>query len=195
MDMFSSPGNKQLDHFVSRHPHWSLGGIPRGCIALPTRPSASLLCQPPMDDNPAMAHSPLGEPTSGLHDHSFLLGFRCTVAPTSQTASARVQGSDSTPLSRDVPQLLGRTIADPRWPLLCVVLSGRCFREGKFRLRASKLTQMNMVPLIATSPLSTFCGFNVSQRGWSPCAQVIPGTSEECVFCIFINPRLGSIAL
>ena len=81
---------------------------------MPFRPSASLLSQPPMNRHPTMAPSSLGEPTFGLHDHGSLMGFRCMVAPTSQTASTKVQGLDSSPLSRHVPQLLGRTFATPK---------------------------------------------------------------------------------
>jgi len=70
-----------------------------------------LLCQPPLVHNKQMVTSFERKPPLRVYDHSALLGFKCMVAPTNQTASEGHPQFHNTPIPRDVQELLGRVNA------------------------------------------------------------------------------------
>ena len=84
LDMFASPGNHQLKHFVFKVS--TLAGRSTRCIKLPTLGRNPLLCQSPIESNIRMVKPPLVEPPFNMHDDNPLLGLNTMVAPTSKTS-------------------------------------------------------------------------------------------------------------
>ena len=138
LDMFSSPGNKQLDHFVSRHPHWEASLV--DALHCPLDQVHHCYANPPW--------TIIQQWLIRLWENPHLVCM--TIVPYWVSAvwwplllKLQVPGCKAVivpPFQGMFLNCWGEPLPPPRWPLLCVVLSGRCFREGKFRLRASKLT-------------------------------------------------------
>ncbi len=70
-----------------------------------------LLCKPTMENHQPMAAQTVGQQASNLRVNNTLLGFKCMVAPTAQTAGEGNPKFSNTPILGDVQELLGRTNA------------------------------------------------------------------------------------
>ena len=117
----------------------TLSGRPNRRIALPSRRFVQVLRQPALEYNSRLAQSSLAKPPHHLHVHCSPLGFRTMVAPTSENASAAHKGNFDPPFHGMFSDCLGTCMPPPRWPLLCVLLSGACWRQNKSRLKVSTI--------------------------------------------------------
>jgi hypothetical protein len=100
-----------------------------------------MLCQSPLENHPSLASQAVEATKDGLLVNSTLLGFSHVVAPFGKNAGPKDKGIFNRPFSGYVQKLLrGRDAPPPRWHLLSVILSGRYYKEGKFRLKVSRLT-------------------------------------------------------
>ena len=85
-----------------------------------------LLCKPPLENNQPLAAQIAPKQPPAVHVGGPLLGFKCMVAPTSQTACQGDPKFSHSPISRDVQELLGRVHATSK---VAPSLSN-CVRKG-----------------------------------------------------------------
>jgi hypothetical protein len=136
IDMFASPGNSQLPEFCARTPHWgatlvdalhcSLNRV-QSCYANPPWP----IIHPWLNrlrENPTLTCLMVVP----YWDSTVWWLLKLHVLHTPWVVVQPFHG-----MFRDC---WGHSMPPPRWPLLCTVLSGAAFREGKFRMRGSRLT-------------------------------------------------------
>ena len=136
IDIFASPGNAQLEKWVSRYPHWGAWA----CNALDMDLSQVRNC---------WANPPWTLIQQWLHRLQQAPWVKCLMAVPfwvgsswwPQLVKLQVRGS---PVVLVQPRwglftsCLGEAMPPTRWPLLCVMLSGACWRANKFRLKVSK---------------------------------------------------------
>lgn len=93
-----------------------------------------MLCQPPLENNFALAEEGAGAPRSTMHVDSPLLGFSHMVAPLGKVASTWDQGAGDPPCPGMFWNCLGELMPSPRWHLLCVIISGSAYKGRKSHL-------------------------------------------------------------
>ena len=138
IDMFASPGNSQLPEFCARTPHWGaklvdalhcpLNGV-QSCYANPPWPIIHQWLNR-LRENPTLTC--LMVVPYWVSAVWWPLLLKLHVPHTPFVVVPPFHG-----MFRDC---WGHSMPPPRWPLLCTVLSGAAFREGKFRMRESRLT-------------------------------------------------------
>ena len=135
IDMFSSPGNAQLQNWVSRYPHWGAWGV--NALELDLSPVESCWANPPWNLVSRWLVRLRSAPW-----------VKCLLAVPWWVGSSwwpllvklHVRG---TPVVLVQPReglfqnCLGEKMPPTRWPLLCLMLSGASWRENKFRLKVS----------------------------------------------------------
>jgi hypothetical protein len=138
VDMFASPGNALLQKFVSRWPHWQAWGV--DALAMPMEGVKDCYANPPWT---------LIQPW--LHRLRATPHVRCLMIIPYWVSSVwwplllRLLEPNSPqilipPFWGMFTNCMGERMPRPRWPLLCVIASGACYRADKHRLRALKVT-------------------------------------------------------
>ena len=138
VDMFASPGNTQLKKFVSRWPHYQA----IGCNAL------EVDLQDPKFAVPLWANPPwtiILAWLERLRRHPHLV---CGMAVPKWVGTvwwpllARLH-MKGTPIIEICPReglflnCQGDPLPSTKWPLLCLILSGQCYKENKFLMKTS----------------------------------------------------------
>ena len=139
VDMFASPGNAQLRAFVSRWPHHQ--AIAVNALDCDLQPLRQVYADPPLDLNFSVASETSEEPAFDMFDGVAPLGWDLMVAPVSETAHPGDTSDFSAPEVGHFPKLPGGMMPPTKWPLLCLLLSGRHYKENKFRLKISNYIQ------------------------------------------------------
>jgi hypothetical protein len=122
VDMFASPGNRQLNKFVSRHPHWQAWGV--DALRCPLESLAEVYANPPWTIISAWLVRLMQNPH-----------LRClTVLPWWASTSwwpllARLHVPLSPvvqiqPFQGMFQDCYGNWMPRPKWPLVCILLSG-----------------------------------------------------------------------
>jgi hypothetical protein len=137
VDMFASPGNHQLQHFVARWPHHQ--AIACNALEVDLKPEIFHCCwaNPPW--------TIISDWLSRLRENPQV---RCQVAVpywvgTSWWPQLVKMHERHSPVILIHPReglftnCLGLRMPPTNWPLLCLILSGRNYREGKFLLKIS----------------------------------------------------------
>ena len=137
VDMFVSPGNHQLQHFVARWPHHQ--AIACNALEVDLRPEIfhCIWANPPW--------TIISDWLSRLRENPQV---RCQVAVpywvgTSWWPQLVKMHERHSPVILIHPReglftsCLGLRMPPTKWPLLCLILSGRNYREGKFLLKIS----------------------------------------------------------
>jgi len=135
VDMFSSPGNSQITKFVSRWPHWQAWGC--NALEMDLAPVEHCWANPPwklilpwlerLRENPHI---------------NCLLAVPWWVGSVWWPLLVRLHRR-GTPVVLVKPRwglftnCLGQEMPPTRWPLVCLTLSGSCWRENKFHLKVS----------------------------------------------------------
>jgi hypothetical protein len=126
IDMFASPGNCQLSRFVSRHPHWQAWGV--DALQCPLEAVNACYANPPW--------SVIGAWLQRLRQNPHL---KClTLLPWWVSTSwwpllVRLHVPHS-PIIQVLPynglfqNCLGQSMPMPRWPLVCILLSGSSWK-------------------------------------------------------------------
>jgi hypothetical protein len=136
VDMFASPGNHQLPLFVSRWPHWEACQV--DALKCPLEGFHHCYANPPW--------GVIAQWLQRLRENPHLL---CVlVCPYWVSAPwwplllrMQVKGSRALvikPFKGMFSNCLGQSMPAPRWRLLCVVLSGQCWRPAGSGLKALK---------------------------------------------------------
>ena len=89
----------------------SLAGNGTGCPKVPLAEPFRLLCKPSLEGYKSMVAKIKGKQAPKVHAHSPILGFKCMVAPTSETARQGDPRFFNQTFSWDVQKLLGRVHA------------------------------------------------------------------------------------
>ena len=86
-DLFASPGNKKLEKFVSRWPHWEASAV--DALQCPLDNLGGVICQPPLVSNSKIPLSVETVSNDKNSDDCTLLGFHCVVAPINKDENSR----------------------------------------------------------------------------------------------------------
>jgi hypothetical protein len=137
IDMFASPGNAQLTNFIARHPHWQAVGV--DALKCPLEGVGDCYANPPwtlilqwlcrLQQNPQVRCLLVAPYWVSATWWPLLVKLHCP--GTLALLVPPYQG-----MFRDCQ---GRSMNAPRWPLLCIMLSGQHYRANKFRLKTSTL--------------------------------------------------------
>jgi hypothetical protein len=137
VDMFANPGNAQLPQFCSRAPHWAallvdalhcpLGGVPC-CYACPPWTIIHHWLNR-LKDNPTLRCLIVVPYWVSATWWPLILKLHVTQSPCIIVP----------PFQGMFRNCWGEAMPPPRWPLLCTLLSGSAFKEGKFHLKESML--------------------------------------------------------
>ena len=137
VDFFASPGNSQLKNFVSRWPHHQ--AIAVNALECDLKNFSTAYANPPwtlilqwllrLKANPHLQVLTVVPFWVGTTWWPLLTRLRVTDHPV-------VKVNPAWGLFRNC---LGEDMPPTRWPLLCVMLSGKAFKENKFRLKISKI--------------------------------------------------------
>ena len=142
-----------------------LAGTGGRCPEVPLAKRSGLLCKSALENNWSLASQAKRKQTSEMHAHSPLLGFKCMVAPNSETArQGNPKFSDKT-LSGDVQKLLGRVHA---LSTLAPSLSG-CIRSGLQAKQVSLEAQDTYLRGLKSiqrynASFKLFCGFCICKN-------------------------------
>jgi hypothetical protein len=140
-DMFASPGNNKLPQYACRWPH--VGAKLVDSLHCPLKEVSTCYANPPWTLISAWLHR--------LKEHPSITCVMITPLWVSAPwwpllVKLRVPGSPAIrvhPFWWMFQNFLEEDMPPTRWPLLCTILSGRNWREGKFRLRTSEFTWTN----------------------------------------------------
>ena len=116
----------------------SLGSKVGGCSELPFGGNRRLLCQSPLESNWQVVGKTQEKQTDQVFDGNTQVGFSVVVAPTYKNANPKNKSNLHRTSVGTFCKLSGGLNAPPKWPLICVLLSGRCWRENKLKLKALK---------------------------------------------------------
>ena len=86
-DLFASPGNKQLNKFVSRWPHWQASGV--DALKCPLDNLGGVICKPPLVNHLKISPKIKTVPKCPSFNGAPLLGFSHMVAPINKNESAK----------------------------------------------------------------------------------------------------------
>jgi hypothetical protein len=137
VDMFASPGNHQLQKFVSRYPHWQ--AIEVDALKCPLQNIEACYANPPWKIISPWLHR--------LRENKHL---QCMLIVPYWVSSAwwplilklHVKGTPSfliKPFQGMFKNCWGESMPSPHWPLVCLVVSGRAYRPNKSALKLKTL--------------------------------------------------------
>jgi hypothetical protein len=118
----------------------TLGSKSGGCHELSTSTGRQLLCKPPLEFGGGVARKVEKRKTHKVFTSGTPMGFHLVVAPTSQNAHPKNTSVPNRTKMGTFCKLHGGGDAPPRWPLLCILLSGQFWREGKHQFKPLRLT-------------------------------------------------------
>ena len=170
VDMFASPGNHQLQKFVSRYPHWQ--ATASDALKCPLEKFTEVYANPPW--------KVIGKWMNRLRKNPRLKCLMITPLWAScgwwpQLLKMHVKGSPAIvipPYPGMFKNCYGELMPAPRWPLICTVLSGKAWRTNKFRLKTSKLfwpPQKICRGMIGPSAFSNPFAYT---KNWIPCEPI-----------------------
>ena len=138
VDMFASPGNSQLPQFVSRWPHKD--SVEVNALECPLGSFGEVYANPPwkvilpwlvrLRENPSVRCLMIVPWWGGSPWWPLLIKLR----------DKRFPAIKVLPQWGLFTNCLGEEMPPTRWPLLCLMLSGKAFRENKFPLKISHIT-------------------------------------------------------
>ena len=132
-DLFASPGNKKLESFVSRWPHWEATAV--DALACPLQGMGGLYANPPWSViQKFLARLNLYPQAQVL----MVVPFWASAIWWPQLIKLKVP---NTPCFKILPypgmftNCWGEKMPPPRWPLLCILCSGKFWKGNKFKIR------------------------------------------------------------
>ena len=136
-----------------------------GCFKMPPAKHRGMLCQPPLENYQPMAAQTQGKQAAAMHANSPILGFKCMVAPNSETARQGDPKFFNKTISGDVQKLLGRIYA---LSTLAPSLSS-CIREGLQAKQVSSEAQDTYLKGLKSiqrydASFKLFCGFCICKN-------------------------------
>jgi hypothetical protein len=131
-DLFASPGNKKLESFVSRWPHWQARGV--DALQCPLDNMGGLYANPPWSIiDKFLGRLRLYPNTQVL----MVVPFWASAPWWPQLIKLRAPHSPVLkidPYGGMFTNCWGEKMPPPRWPLLCLICSGKFWRGSKFKL-------------------------------------------------------------
>jgi hypothetical protein len=131
-DLFASPGNKKLEQFVSRWPHWQARGV--DALQCPLENMGGLYANPPWSViQKFLARLRLSPQVPVL----MVVPFWVSATWWPQLIKLRVPEAPClkvNPYPGMFTNCWGEAMPPPRWPLLCLICSGKFWRGDKSKL-------------------------------------------------------------
>ena len=132
---------------------------------MPLAKYTGMLCKTHLENNQPMAAQIEGKQAPAVHVHSPILGFKCMVAPNSETARQGNPKFFDKTISRDVQELLGRIYA-------CSTLApslSNCIRTGLQAKQVSSEAQDTYLKGLRSTQrydasFKLFCGFCICKN-------------------------------
>jgi hypothetical protein len=107
------------------------GGCPTNS---PRQVGGGPLCKPPLVRNSKISPTLEGFSSHQNFDGRPLVGFDLVVAPINKNENPRDPLPKNFAPQGDVFELLGGKMPPPRWPLICLICSGKFWRGEKYKL-------------------------------------------------------------
>jgi hypothetical protein len=138
VDMFASPGNHQLPKFVARYPHWQAWEV--DALKCPLDKIKCCYANPPW--------SVIGKWLHRLRENKHMtcmmvVPYWVSSAWWPQLLKMHVRGTKAfliPPFQGMFNNCWGESMPPPRWPLICLWLSGKAYRPNKSVLKLQTLT-------------------------------------------------------
>jgi transcriptional regulator of met regulon len=138
VDMFASPGNHQLPNFVARYPHWQAWEV--DALKCPLESINFCYANPPWKIINKWMHR--------LRENKhvtcmMIVPFWASSSWWPLLIKMHVKGTPAfliPPYQGMFKNCWGEYMPPPRWPLVCLILSGKAFRINKSALRLQLLT-------------------------------------------------------
>jgi len=157
VDLFASPGNKKLPKFVARWPHWEALGVDALQIPLDTL-QGGLYANPPW--------SVISQFLPQLRKYPqkmvlMVVPFWDSTSWWPQLIKMRVPHTKALkipPYRGLFTNCWGEEMPPPRWPLICLICSGKYWKGEKFKLPQSTISYSEIKAYSATMALSNYFG-------------------------------------
>jgi hypothetical protein len=132
-DLFASPGNKKLDQFVSRWPHWQATAV--DALQCPLDDLGGLYANPPWSViQKILSRLRLFPKVKVL----MVVPFWDSTAWWPQLIKMKAPGTPClkvNPYQGMFTNCWGEAMPPPRWPLLCLICSGKFWRGNKYKIK------------------------------------------------------------
>jgi hypothetical protein len=140
-DIIASLGNRNKKNC---HKIPTLGKYKNKFSNMLTSGNRPMLCKPTLENDKPVANETKTKSTPQMLANSALLGFNILVSPFSKTSGTLKHNTHHPPFRGMFFNCLEEEMPPPRWHhLLSIVLSGKCWREGKSQIKASQVTWPN----------------------------------------------------
>ena len=143
-DLFASPGNKKLDQFVSRWPHWQARAV--DALQCPLENMGGLYANPPW----SVIQKFLGR----LREYPqvpvlMVVPFWVSAIWWPQLIKMKAPGVPClkiNPYQGMFQNCWGEDMPPPRWPLLCLICSGKFYKGEKYKIKPLTISWPEISP-------------------------------------------------